>query len=199
MTKSESGKTEETARAIRQKLGVDQLSWLDPMTLIVKLKRLISGFNFALVEASAIPGALAQWDAEVKLIKIRRDIFESANGYRADGRARFSIFHEIVHAMQGDQGTLNRALSRTDIPKYARKLRAIEGDTDQITGALMAPRHLVLDDYLEADVAFRFGMSSSAAKIRLEEIRGRRPEARQLPDSIKQLLLDLSSKSPRGI
>ena len=41
------------------------------------------------------------------------------------------------------------------------------------------------------DVAFRFGMSFSAAKIRLEEIRGRPPEARKLPDSIRKLLDEL--------
>ena len=191
MTNADSRDAEEKARAIRRRLGIDQLSWLDPMTLLVKLKRIIPGFNFGLVEASAIPGALAQWDGDAKLIKIRRDIFAAANGYRADGRARFSIFHEVVHAMEGDQGTLNRTVSRINIPKYARNLRAVEGRTDRITGALMAPKHMILDTYSVADVAFRFGMSASASKIRLEEVRGPQQMGKKLPDAIRRLLDEL--------
>lgn len=179
---------EATARKLRQRLGVDDLTWIDPMTVLVKLKRLIRGFEFALVSSSELDGKLARWESDRKRIAIRHDVFYAANEQRQEGRARYSIFHEVVHALEGHSGTLYRAVSREDIPVYARKLRALEAYTDSVTAAFMAPRHLIVADETPQSIAFRFGMSEQAARIRHEEVFGRPEMRRVVPQDIRDLL-----------
>ncbi len=188
---------EEIAREYRRRLGVDHLHWLDPMTILMKLKGEIPGFNFALVALADLAPALAKWDSRCKLIRIGREAFAAANGPKTDGRARFSIFHEVIHALSGDKGGFNRLSSRSEIPRYAPRLLDLETRTDKITAAFMAPRHLICDGWLAPQVAFFFGMSAESAMIRFEEIRGRVRPAKTLPDSVQQLLLDLK-KGSRG-
>jgi Zn-dependent peptidase ImmA (M78 family) len=188
---------EEIAREYRKRLGVDHLQWLDPMTILMKLRCQIPGVDFATVDPFQIKPALAKWDSSCKLIRIGSDTFAAANGPQSDGHARFSVFHEIIHALGGDEGQLNRLHSRSEIPSYARRLRALESNTDRVTAAFMAPRHLIPDGWMAREVAFFFGMSVESAKIRIEEIRGRARIKRTLPDSVTQLLLDLK-KGSRG-
>jgi len=198
LRKTTSVQTEEKiARDFRKRLGVDHQLWLDPLTILMKLKRQVLGFGYAIVPSSQIAPALAKWDSGRKLIYIGRDTFAAANGPKADGRARFSIFHEAMHVLSGHKGGLNRLHSRYQIPRYATKLRELEANIDKITAAFMAPRHLVRDGWSARDIAFRFGMSAESSNLRIEEIRGRTRHARARPDSIAQLLLDLNKPSRR--
>ena len=162
---------EQTARKLRRRLGIDNLTWIDPMTVLQKLARLIPGFSFKLVSAEELGGKLARWDSSKKQIVICDELFFAANEQRQEGRARYSLFHEVVHALEGHVGVFYRDTSRANIPIYAKKLRALERSTDQITAALMAPKHLILAEYGPSDIAFRFGMSLRAAEIRWSEIR----------------------------
>jgi hypothetical protein len=187
---------EQVARGFRRLLGIDDLQWLDPMTILMKLREL-RGCDFATVSASEIAPSLAKWDSSEKLIRIGAETFAAANFPRSEGRARFSIFHEVVHALSGDEGEFNRLPGRSDIPAYAQKLRALEARTDKITAALMAPRHLIHDEWSVGDVSLHFGMSDESAGFRIEEIRDRPRGVRTRPDSVTQLLLDLSRRNPR--
>ena len=187
---------EEVASEYRNLVGVDHLMWLDPMTILMKLRHghRIRGFDFKTVRPGGIAPALAKWDFGAKLILIDEETFAAAN--RAEGRARFTIFHEVVHALGGHRGEFNRLQSRSEIPPYAKKLRALESRTDKITAAFVAPRRLICDGWSAREVAFFFGMSAESARIRLEEIRGRTRHAkRPLPNSVAQLLLDLKKGS----
>jgi hypothetical protein len=61
---------ERRARTLRIQLGVDELSWLDPMTILMKAKRLVPGLDFALVSSGELPvNILAEWDCKSKRIK----------------------------------------------------------------------------------------------------------------------------------
>jgi Zn-dependent peptidase ImmA (M78 family) len=185
---------EEIARGYRRNLGIDHLQWLDPMTILNKLRHEF-GFNFATVAAEDIAPAPAQWDFDAKLIRIADETFAAANFPRSDGHARFSIFHEIIHALSGHEGKFNRLHSRSEIPRYARGLRALESRNDKITAAFMAPRHLISEAWTSGKIASSFGMSPESARIRIEEIKGRSRAARRLPDSVAQLLIDLNKSS----
>jgi hypothetical protein len=189
----ELGDPEQRARELRRRLGVDELSWLDPMTILMKAKNLIPGFGFVLVSSGALPpNILAQWDSESKRIKISEGTFCGANGFSCNPRDRYSIFHEVVHALEGHVGALNRATSLDVIPNYARKLKDLERWTERVTAAFMAPRHLVRGDDTAGSVAFRFGMSVQAATIRLGEVTPpQKRQPRQVPDTITRLLADL--------
>ena len=165
---------EELAREYRRRLGVDHLPWFDPLTILMKLKRQLPGSNYSVVAPDEIAPPLAKWDSSRKLILIGDDTIAAANGPRADGRARFSVFHEVMHALGGHEGELNRVHSRSDIPQYAVKLRALESRTDKTAAAFVAPRHLISERWAAPEVAFRFGMSLESARFRIEEIRGER-------------------------
>jgi Zn-dependent peptidase ImmA (M78 family) len=174
---------------------VDHLLWLDPVTILMKLKHELDGLNYELVSPIEIAPALAKWDFNRKLIRVGDVTFVDANGPKSEGRARFSIFHEVIHALSGDQGALNRLNTRSDIPQYARKLRALETRTDKVTAAFMAPRHLICEHWSAREVAFFFGMSDESAGFRIDEIRGRARVARKVPDAVTRLLSELNRGS----
>lgn len=191
----ELGDPEHRARVLRRKLGVDELTWLDPMTILQKARKIVPGLNFRLVNSSRLPpNILAQWDAESKRITIRQESFCRANGFSCNPRDRYSIIHEVVHALEGHSGTLNRATSLGAVPHFARKLRELETWTERVTAAFMAPRHLIRGDDTAATIAFRFGMSVQAATIRLSEVWPQQRTQRQVPDTITRLLSDLNKK-----
>ncbi len=156
---------EEIAREYRKRLGVDHLQWLDPMTILTKLRHEIPGCDFATVAPGEIAPALAKWDSGRKLIRIGEDTFAAANIPRSEGRARFSIFHEAIHVLGGHEGAFNRLPGRSEVPGYAQKLRALEASTDKITAAFMAPRHLISDNWSVEDVALFFGMSAESGLL----------------------------------
>jgi Zn-dependent peptidase ImmA (M78 family) len=188
----ELGDPEQRARVLRRQLGVDELSWLDPMTIIMKAKRIIHGLSFSLVRSSDLPpNVLAQWDSKRKCICICEESFYGANGFSCNPRDRYSIFHEVIHALEGHSGTLNRATSLSQIPGYARKLKELERWTERLTASFIAPAHLIRDDDDAEKIAFKFGLSIKAAIIRLDELRTPKREGRQIPDSVAKLLLDL--------
>ncbi|MGB7976146.1 MAG: hypothetical protein WCF81_17785, partial [Roseiarcus sp.] len=87
---------EQIARGYRKLLGVDDLPWLDPMTILMKLRDEL-GIAFKTVLAGEIAPAAAKWDFRKKLIKITNETFAAANFPRSEGHARFSIFHEVIH------------------------------------------------------------------------------------------------------
>jgi len=182
---------DEIARELRQRLGIDEQRWLDPVTILMKLKREIAGFNYKLVDSKEVFPALAKWDSVSNRILLCGNSFAAANGFRADGRARFSIFHEAVHALRGDEGQFNRLHSRAEIPRFAVKLRRLESGTDQVVAAFMAPRHLIKEEWSPKEVAFYFGMSLESATIRLNEVRGSVRQRRDRPAFISELLFDL--------
>ena len=196
MTKSTQSE-EEVASEYRKRLGVDHLMWLDPMTILMKLRHghHIRGFDFKTVTPGEIAPALAKWDFGAKLVLIDDQTFAAAN--RAEGYARFTVFHEVMHALGGHKGEFNRLQSRSEIPPYARKLRAMESRTDKITAAFMAPRHLICDGWAAREVAFFFGMSAESARIQLDEIKGRERLIKRVPDAVTRLLSELD-KGSRG-
>jgi Zn-dependent peptidase ImmA (M78 family) len=189
----ELGDPEQRARTLRIQLGVDELSWLDPMTILMKAKSLIPDLDFALVKAGALPpDVLAEWDSKSKRISISEVTFFGANGFSCNPRDRYSIFHEVIHALEGHSGTLSRTTSLDVIPNYARKLKELERWTERVTAAFLATRHLIRSNDTAETIAFRFGMSVKAAQIRLGEVSPQQTkQRRQVPDTIARLLADL--------
>ena len=190
------GDPERRAQEFRQQLGLDSVSWIDPMTVLVKLKRLKPGFDFALVNSTQLPpNVQAQWDSKSGIIKIRDETFYQANRFSSIPRARYAIFHEVVHVLDGHAGRLNRSSSLTNIPNYARRLKEIETWTERVTAAFIAPAHLIAKDDTIDSIAFRFGLSTKASMIRHGELFEAIRPARKVPDVVVDLLLSLGKRS----
>jgi hypothetical protein len=127
MSAFELGDPEQRARTLRIQLGVDDLSWLDPMTILMKAKGLIPGLDFALVKEGALPpNVLAEWESKSKRISISESTFCGANGFSCNPRDRYSIFHEVIHALEGHSGTLRRTTTkpRREVPDAIARLLA---------------------------------------------------------------------------
>lgn len=81
------------------------------------------------------------------------------------------------------------------IPNYARKLKELERWTERVTAAFLAPRHLIRSNDTAETIAFRFGMSMTAAQIRIGVVSPRQTKPRRkVPDAIARLLADLKKK-----
>jgi Zn-dependent peptidase ImmA (M78 family) len=141
------------------------------------------------------PNVLAEWDSKSKRISISEVTFCGANGFSCNPRDRYSIFHEVIHALEGHSGTLSRTTSLDVIPNYARKLKELERWTERVTAAFLAPRHLIRSNDTAETIAFRFGMSMKAAHIRLGVVSPQQTKPRrEVPDAIARLLADLKKK-----
>lgn len=187
---------EKLLRKFRKTLGLEDVVYLDPMTVIVKLKLLFPGLNYLRVPLQFMQNEEAQWDSEKRLISIREDVFQGI--WSGRGRSRFAIFHEIQHVALGHEGIRNRSLTPTIAERANHVVRREEHDAYRATSIFMAPQHLIRPGENFESIAFRFGLSKSAAKIRREELdkieRRNSGQIRELPSSVRDFLIEAKRK-----
>jgi hypothetical protein len=108
---------EKQAIALRKRLGLEKVRFLDPMTVITKLREIYPKFAYARVPDKLLPRDLAFFDPETMVMSVRESVFCSANWglHKVDGRARMTIFHEIGHLVLEHKFVRRRSvLIRTD-------------------------------------------------------------------------------------
>ena len=186
---------ERRAIEIRRALGIDSCKWADAQTVLCRIRDILPGVSWKRVKDSELPNALAQWDSASKIISIRETIYQEANFPTQNGRARWAIFHEVVHAMEGHEGVLNRSPSRKNLPKYAKRLKQIEETTDRITAAVIAPRRFISSTDTAENISEEFGLSLEASKFRILEIREERKTPREVPNYVIDLLGELRGEA----
>lgn len=98
-----------------------------------------------------------------KEIQIREDVFSAA--CRGDGFGRFTMCHELGHLLMHYGGvSLQRA--RVNPPIYMSS----EWQSDRFAGALLMPAHLVDPDAGPHALMDRFGVTYTAAEVRLSQL-----------------------------
>src|SRR5262249_39776575 len=155
---------EAMARDLRKKLGIDDLPYLDMMTVIVKAKHhgLIQGYRR--VPDHNMPEDEAAFDPHEKVLLIRESTFCAMN--RGEPRAGLTIAHDLGQMALGHKRTRHRNVSGGRIEKIASTIKRDEAQADKFGGAFLAPAHLV-DEPLTTpaqQIADRFGLSRSAAE-----------------------------------
>jgi Zn-dependent peptidase ImmA (M78 family) len=181
---------EELGRGFLRRLGIENQSRPDMMTIITKLKHAVPEFKYRRVPDKDMPDAEAEWNSAETEISMRESVFTGMQ--RGDTHPRFVVFHELSHFALGHQGTRNR-ISNSQVRQYsASTVKHQETEASRLAVILMAPEHLIPEGASAEDIASQFAMSLTAAIIRKEEVdrlrRRARGEARRLPDSIKELL-----------
>jgi hypothetical protein len=183
---------EALARRFRQKIGIDDLIWIDAPTLIFKVCHHFPEIDYQLVDDADLPPPGGRWDADRKLLIYRRSVFEAANKPNPDPPARWTVTHEITHAVFDDQGIRNRSTRDSNEKRFSSTIRRIESRTDRFTGAVLAPLHLIEQNESVESISQRFGLSKTAATIRKGEAerayRKQHGILRPLPASIQTLL-----------
>lgn len=102
-----------------------------------------------------------------KEIRIREDVFAAA--CHGDGFGRFTMCHELGHLLMHRGGVaLQRA--RANPPLYMSS----EWQSDRFAGALLMPANLVSLGAEPEELMDEFGVSYTAAKVRLSQVEGQK-------------------------
>lgn len=179
---------EKAASGFRGALGLTDVPFLDVLTVLNKMKAQFGIDWVTAAEKELELGTLARWDSSKRLITISPSAFADTAFWRANPRGAFTIVHECVHAFIGDEGTHHRSVSREMLPTFATNLRNNERYVDQVTAAILAPEKYISDSATVKEVADKFGISHTAAEIRLNDVlrakRLRKNEGRSIPSDI---------------
>jgi hypothetical protein len=155
---------ESLADSVRRAVGLmDQMYFPVLEFLEFGLAHFVDGMEFDIAEAKELGAREGAVDPLKRVLYIRSDIYDAAS--KDNGRARFTVAHEIGHALM-HVGTLNRALPSQSVPAYKNP----EWQANRFSASLLMPRHLVCECYSVAQVMEGFVVSREAASLRAEQI-----------------------------
>jgi Zn-dependent peptidase ImmA (M78 family) len=187
---------EERARTFLERLGLNSIVPLDMMTVIIKLKHLIPGFNYLRVPDPEFKNTEAQWDSDKKLLRIRESTFQAMQ--RREPHAQMTLAHEFAHVACGHKGIRNRNETKNISERAMADVRREEREAFRVASALLAPSDRIAAQDTAEDIANRFGMSLSAARIRFQEVAELRRRAGGLPRTIPQSAKDFLRNAQRS-
>lgn len=81
------------------------------------LPTLVEDFTYEIVEYSQMPDKEGETTPSQNIIRIREDVYEKA--VQGDGRARFTILHEIGHLLMHDNDRVALCRKSKDAPLKA--------------------------------------------------------------------------------
>lgn len=99
-------------------------------------------------------------------IKIREDVYEKAT--QGDGRARFTILHEVGHLLMHDNDRVALCRKSDNVP--LKTYEDPEWQADAFAGELLIAEHLVRDMSVN-EIEIHCGASHAAAEYQYKQIR----------------------------
>lgn len=99
-------------------------------------------------------------------IIIREDVYE--NALKGNGRDRFTLAHELGHYLMHTKEETVFTRSNAQLKPYENS----EWQANTFASELLMPEYLITDEDTVFTLMSRFGVSSSAAKVRLSRLRG---------------------------
>ncbi len=175
---------------------LDGVRHLDMMTLIVKAKEYLPGFNYVRVPDHEMPDVEGMYNPDAKLLAIPERIFSDMNNDKP--RARFTIAHEVSHAILGHAEIRFR---HTELKAYERaklNIRREESEANRAAAFILAPDHIVSTCNSVEEVMTKCGPSRKAAEIRKSEFdadqRRKSGQQRPLPFKVTEFLRDAKKK-----
>ncbi len=195
---------EEVARATRRKLGIEHQLQPDMVTVLFKLQQLGMIASYEKVPDHKMPEDLGAFDPDRRIMRLRESTFVAANEVidqnPATKRARFTIAHELGHVVFGHKKTRHRNISGRPIEKIAPSIMRDESDADKFAAAFLAPLYLAGNPLLAhaSDLADRFGLSTRAAEIKLEELQRLYRRAHNLPRPLPKSIVSFLENAKKG-
>lgn len=151
------------AERLRPKLAPDGAPDLENFVQSLEHK---FGINYDVVEDHLLPPGV-----EASCLPERRQIVISATTYdgviRNDGRARFTVFHELGHLLLAHSRTFHRGLAER--PEFFENS---EWQADQFAAEMLMPLGVIRSKNLSeaGELQKEFGVSYSAAAKRLKQL-----------------------------
>lgn len=156
---------ENVAMDVRRATETDQESYFPIVALYDILHQLVPGASYDVRPMEEMGDNHGLTLLRRKEIRIREDVFEGA--CRGEGFGRFTMCHELGHLLLHDGVTLQRAASNPPI------FMSSEWQGDMFAGAVLMPANLVRLDATPRELMQEFGVTRSAAEVRLSQLRKR--------------------------
>ncbi len=128
------------------------------------LPQIFDDFILHIEEAKEMNNNHGLTDVQAGTIKIREDVYYGAcNG---NGRDRFTIAHELGHYLLHSKDNLKLARSDSEIKVYENP----EWQANTFAAELLMPCSLIAKGDTKETLSKRFGVSYSAAEVRLKSL-----------------------------
>jgi Zn-dependent peptidase ImmA (M78 family) len=163
------------------------------------MAQLLPGFGYRLVPDDALHGARGMYDPETELMDIPNNVFSGMqNGIP---HFRFSVAHEIAHAVLRHEGVRFRQAERKVFEKAKPSIWRDEREAERFAAILLAPIHLAENCKTAEELQKKFGLSRKASEIRIKEIeahiRRKHNELKPLTSKVVDFLRYADSKGYR--
>ena len=155
------------AKYVRELCGLQDVLYFPVVEFLeLALPKMVDGFTYDVVDYSEMPDKEGETIPSLNIIKIREDVYEKANN--GDGRARFTILHEIGHLLLHDNDRV--ALCRKSGNATVKAYEDPEWQADVFAGELLMAEHLVKDMSVR-QIEICCGASHAAAECQYKQIR----------------------------
>lgn len=132
----------------------------------LKLPELVDDFTYEIVEYESMKDKEGETIPSRNLIKIREDVYDKA--IAGDGRARFTILHEVGHLLMHDNDRV--ALCRASGSATMKTYEDPEWQADVFAGEMLMAEHLIKNMSVD-EIAVKCGASHAAASCQYKQIR----------------------------
>ena len=152
---------------LRQSLRTENQRAPDLWVLLRKLPTVYPHFKCKAVRDSDLPNIEAKAYGKACVLKIRES-FLTALKYYGDGRARFTVAHEIGHIALGHPGNQPRA--KADPEREVATEPLLEKEANQFAAEFLIPTDLVNPSMSADEISRRFQVSIDAAAHRKRQL-----------------------------
>lgn len=156
-----------SADNVREILEIGDAPQVMDIGLLLDLLSVKYSITYDVLDADEMPhpDVEACWDPESITMHIRSDVYEKA--CRDDGRARFTVMHELGHALLGHRRTINRAC---EVP--TKVYEDSEWQANQFAAEFLMPLNVIrgLGLNTASKIELHFNVSGQAAQRRYSQL-----------------------------
>ncbi len=158
----------QVAESVRYHLGLQGIPFVPIVEAVENILDLKMNFvRFEVGDYVEMAGAEGLTDPNGEFIMIREDVYEKA--VAGDGRARFTIAHELGHLVLHTGIPLARSVYGDGVAAYCKS----EPQANQFAAEFLMPRAMIAPGMSKSAVARNHGVSDEAAHLRVEFLRKR--------------------------
>lgn len=163
----------DVADRIRQVLRVNKETFDIADLMEIQLTREVKGYDFRVLEKVEMGDDEGKTYPDRAIVCIRQDVYDKA--VEGDGRAKFTMAHELGHLVLHRNIPLHRANNNH------RAFENSEWQANEFAGEFLMPRSLMSQCGNEIEVENKFQVSHQAARIRFLKLEGKGLVVRKSP------------------
>lgn len=156
------------AEKVRNAIGIQDLSHVPVIDVLEKVLDYQLGLvRFEVGDFVEMAGAEGLTDPNGQFIQIREDVYEAA--VAGDGRARFTVAHELGHFFLHTGIPLARSTKGDGVDFF----RKSEPQANQFAAEFLMPRQKMWSGISASEISQNHGVSDEAARNRIKYLSGK--------------------------